>query len=75
MGHVGVGLWSRQEVARIASVSDATVDNWRLRGKIEGRKIGNRWYYERSNILKAIAEREIVKAVPIDWSREEVDHE
>ena len=38
-------------VAKLFSVTTETVRDWISAGKVEGRKIGNRWYVTHSSIL------------------------
>jgi predicted site-specific integrase-resolvase len=45
---------SREEAKQLFGVSDPTLNEWRKKGLISGRKIGNRVYYLKTEILQSL---------------------
>jgi predicted site-specific integrase-resolvase len=66
---INMEAWlTKQQAAQAFQVSDQTIDNWRLKGKLIGRRIGTRWHFDKAQVYRILAEAEELRQVPIDWA-------
>ncbi len=55
------GLWCITDVMKYFGCAKTTVFKWRKQGLIKSHKIGNKVYYKKAEILKALKERSVKK--------------
>lgn len=47
---LGETFYSATEVAELLGVTRRTITTWISKGRIQGQKIGKRWYFAESNV-------------------------
>lgn len=53
--HTPETLLSRKDAAKFLSITLVTLNDWTKRGLVDCGRIGNRVYYKRSSLIKAIS--------------------